>query len=86
MGRMCRQVVEWAELQQHLRNVTSLPFQINKPSNGPSPFYHSHGCIASFHTCMTEVIGASSGACSTMASDPVMQSTQPTMPNMFRRS
>lgn len=45
------------------------------------PLRPSHGCIASAQTWSTEVMGRSSGACSTMASEPAMHSRQPTTPN-----
>jgi len=35
---------------------------------------------------MTEVMGCSAGACSTMAMDPVTQRTQPTTPKTLSRS
>ena len=44
------------------------------------------GCSASLQTCNSEVIGCSSGACSTIEMLPTMHRMQPTMPNMFRRS
>ena len=44
------------------------------------------GCSASLQTCSREVMGCSSGACSTMVMLPTMQSMQPTIPNTFRRS
>lgn len=44
------------------------------------------GCIARPQICKTDSKGRSSGACRTMASEPVMHSTHPTNPNTLRRS
>ena len=48
---------------------------------GPTP-----GWLAMAQSCRTECTGRSGGACNTMVRDPVTHSTQPSIPNMLRRS
>ena len=44
------------------------------------------GCRANKQNCKRLVISLSSGACSTMVTEPLMHSTHPRMPNRLSRS